>query len=63
MRVMIKDLKPGQYIQGADPDNILKVENAVKVPEGISLRFSLHGNLTDFRTYGAYDTFEAVTLH
>lgn len=63
MQTLVKDLKPGQYIQGSAPENILKVENVVPTPEGVSIRFSLHGNLTEFASYNPYDSFVTVTMH
>lgn len=63
MIALIKDLKVGQYVQGDNPDNILRVESAVKTPSGVSVRFSLHGALTDFKEYNQYDSFNVVTLH
>ena len=63
MQVLVKDLTPGQYVQGGNADHIYKVENTIRTPTGVSVRMSLHGALTDFTEYNPYDSFVAVTLH
>lgn len=63
MMVQCKDLKPGQHVQGNNPDHIYKVENVTRTPTGVSVRFSLHGVLTDFVEQSPYDSFPLVTLH
>lgn len=63
MQVLVKDLKPGQHVQGSNLDFLYRVENVVKTDSGVSVRMSLHGALTDFAEYNPYDSFVAVTLH
>lgn len=63
MLTPIKDFKPGQYVQVANPDHILRVENSIKTPYGQSMHFSLHGVLTDFAEYNPLDSLVVVTLH
>lgn len=63
MQVLVKDLKPGQHVQGSNLDLLYRVENVVKTDSGVSVRMSLHGKLTEFTEYNPYDSFVAVTLH